>query len=695
MSASCAPSYHKDPSEMDSAHSTKLISLRERAVKRLCEEDSHPSARLTWKDLWVTITTPGGEEQKLLHGLTGYAEPGAIMAIMGPSGSGKSTLLDSLAGRLAKTAQLSGEVLINGRRKTLSYGTAAYVTQEDVLVGTLTVRESITYSADLRFPRSTSTADRRAIVERVIVEMGLQDCADTYVGNWHLRGLSGGEKRRVSIALEILTRPRLLFLDEPTSGLDSASAFFVITTLRNLARDGRTIIASIHQPSSEVFELFDMLCLLSNGKTVYFGEAHSANEFFSSVGFPCPALRNPSDHFLRAINADFDRVKKTLVGSGIAKEHDLEMPQDPLEQMSTTEVVHILTDSYQKSEYAMQAAARVEDISKVKGTVVERGGSLAGFWMQAYTLTKRSFVNMLRDVGYYWLRLIIYMFLCLCIGTIFLKIGSSYTSIMGRAGCMAYVIGFLTFMSIGGFPSFVEDMKVFSRERLNGHYGVAAFVIGNTLSSIPFLFLIAMASSFIVYFMVGLHPGAVHFLYFVLVLFVSLACVESLMMAVASIIFPNFLLGIIAGAGIQGIYMLMSGFFRLPYDIPKPFWHYPISYFSFNMYGTQGVYENDFLELEFTNTKIDGVVQGPPVRGEDILRSTYQIDLSRSKWVNFAVIAGMVVLYRILFFLIIKLSENLLPYLRRVFTKYYLYRCTGRLNKHPKSKARDEELLSS
>ena len=154
----------------------------------------------------------------------------------------------------------------------------AYVTQEDVLLGTLTVRETVTYSAHLRLPTSMTKEEINGIVDGTIMEMGLQDCSDRLIGNWHLRGISGGEKKRLSIALEILTRPRLLFLDEPTSGLDSASAFFVIQTLRNVARDGRTIISSIHQPSSEVFDLFDDLFLLSGGETIYFGEAKKALE---------------------------------------------------------------------------------------------------------------------------------------------------------------------------------------------------------------------------------------------------------------------------------------------------------------------------------------------------------------------------------------------------------------------------------
>lgn len=179
------------------------------------------------------------------------------------------------------------------------------------------------------------------VIDNTITELGLQECADTVIGNWHLRGISGGEKKRVSIALEIITHPRLLFLDEPTTGLDSASAFFVAQSLRNVACRGRTIITSIHQPSGEVFALFDDLLLLSSGQTIYFGEAQSAVEvalylqfqvvvletqqifiitfsslqFFAEAGFPCPHTRNPSDHFLRCINSDFDYVNTALMGS--------------------------------------------------------------------------------------------------------------------------------------------------------------------------------------------------------------------------------------------------------------------------------------------------------------------------------------------------------------------------------------------
>ncbi|BAF15289.1 ABC transporter G family member 11 isoform X2 [Oryza sativa Japonica Group] len=614
------------------------------------------SARLTWKDLSVTVALGPGKTQTVLDELTGYAEPGSLTALMGPSGSGKSTLLDALAGRLAANAFLSGNVLLNGRKAKLSFGAAAYVTQDDNLIGTLTVRETIGYSAMLRLPDKMPREDKRALVEGTIVEMGLQDCADTVIGNWHLRGVSGGEKRRVSIALELLMRPRLLFLDEPTSGLDSSSAFFVTQTLRGLARDGRTVIASIHQPSSEVFELFDMLFLLSSGKTVYFGQASQACEFFAQTGFPCPPLRNPSDHFLRCVNSDFDKVKATLKGSMKAR---IERSDDPLDRMTTSEAIRKLVASYSRSQYYYAARERVNDISRLKGTVLDSGGSQASFLMQAGTLTKRSFINMSRDFGYYWLRLLIYLLVTVCIGTIYYDVGTKYTSILARAACTAFVFGFVTFMSIGGFPSFVEEMKVFQRERLNGHYGVAAFVISNTISALPFLVLICFLSGTICYFMVRLHPGFSHYIFFVLNLYASVTVVESLMMAIASVI-PNFLMGIIIGAGIQGIFMLVSGYFRLPYDIPKPVWRYPMQYISFHYWALQGQCQNDMDGLVFDNQYPDQ----PKIPGDFILKYIFQINVHRSKWIDLSVIFSMIFIYRILFFLMIKVNEDALPWIR-------------------------------
>ncbi|XP_030528324.1 ABC transporter G family member 1-like [Rhodamnia argentea] len=604
---------------------------------------------LTWKDLWVTVGDRRNGTHPILQGLTGYAEPGRMLAIMGPSGSGKTTLLDALGGRLSSSTQQTGEILINGRKQPLSFGTSAYVTQDDILITTLTVSEAVYYSAQLQLPESMSKWEKKERAEATIREMGLQDARDTRIGGGSAKGLSGGQKRRVSICMEILTRPKLLFLDEPTSGLDSAASYHVMNRIAKLARhDQRTVIASIHQPSSEVFDLFHNLCLLSSGKTVYFGRRSEAEQFFASNGFPCPTLRNPSDHYLRTINKDFDA--------------DIEQGTN---DMNAEKAIDTLVKSYLSSLMCHQVQQQVSRISEMNvGGNLERNGSQASFITQSLVLTKRSFTNMYRDLGYYWLRLAIYVALCLCVGTIFHDIGSTYGSIQARGSMLMFVAAFLTFMAIGGFPSFVEDMKVFGRERLNGHYGVAAFVVGNTLSSIPYLLIISLIPGAIAYYLVGLQKSFEHFACFASVLFACMLLVESLMMIVASIV-PDFLMGIITGAGIQGVMMLNGGFFRLPDDLPKPFWRYPMYYISFHKYANQGFFKNEFEGLMFPN-QMGG---SPTIGGEEILRNYWQVEMGYSKWVDLAILLGMVVVYRLMFLGIIKVVEKMKPLVKNFRAK--------------------------
>ncbi|KAL3529933.1 hypothetical protein ACH5RR_009255 [Cinchona calisaya] len=625
-------------------------------------------AYLVWEDLTVVLPNFGhGPTKKLLHGLHGYAEPGRIMAIMGPSGSGKSTLLDSLAGRLSSNVVMTGNVLLNGKKRKLNYGGVAYVTQEDVLLGTLTVRETITYSARLRLPTSLSKYEIKGIIDGTIMEMGLQDCADRLIGSWHLRGISGGERKRLSIALEFLIRPWLLFLDEPTSGLDSASAFFVVQALKSVARDGRTVISSIHQPSSEVFALFDDLCLLSGGEIVYFGEAKMAIKFFAEAGFPCPSRRNPSDHFLRCINSDFDIVTATLKGS--QRLHETDKLSEPFGDLATSDIKAVLVHKYKYSEYASRTRSRIQEISTIQGLEIERiKGSQARWWTQLATLTQRSFVNMSRDVGYYWSRIGIYIIVAICVGTLFYDVGTSYTAILARGACGGFVTGFMTFMSIGGFPSFIEEMKVFSRERLNGYYGVAVFVLSNFLASFPFLLGISVITGTITFYMVKFRSGFSYYIFYCLNIFGCIAVVESCMMIVASLV-PNFLMGIIAGAGVLGIMMMTAGFFRLLPDLPKPFWRYPISLMSYGSWSLQGGYKNDLLGVVF-----DPLLPGEPkLNGEDVLKNMFGLSLDHSKWWDLLALYALFISYRVLFFFILKLKERTTPFFRSLYTKRTLH----------------------
>ncbi|KAG2633052.1 ABC transporter G family member 1-like isoform X2 [Panicum virgatum] len=574
---------------------------------------------ITWEDVWVTAVDGRGKTATILHGVSGSARPGEVLAIMGPSGCGKTTLLDTLAGRLDTNLRSKGDILINGRRQKLAFGTSAYVTQENVLMATLTVREAIYYSAQIQLPDTMPVAEKLARAGDTIQEMGLTSALDTRIGGRQTKGISGGQRKRLSICLEILTRPWLLFLDEPTSGLDSAASYHVMSRITGLAaREGMTIVAVVHQPCSEVFELFHGLCLLASGQTIYFGPAANATEFFTSNGYPCPPMTNPSDYFLRTINRDFE-----------------------LENEETRTV--------------SKPSAADEAIETLGGVMLRR--KQATFLTKVLVLTRRSFVNMYRDVGYYWLRLGIYISISLCLGTIYYNFGYGYDSIRSRSSMLMFTGGLLTWMAIGGFPSFVEEMKIFRRERLNGHYGVSAFVISNWLSATPYLVLIAVLPGAIAYYLSGLKRRVDHFMYFTLVLCSCTMLVEGLMMIVAAIV-PDFLMGIITGAGIQGIMLLNCGFFQLPSKLPNIVWKYPMFYISFHKYALQGFYKNEFLGLVLENNPGVG---DKTITGEQVISVLFETEMGHSKWVDFAVLCGMIVAYRLLFVMIIKVVDILKP----------------------------------
>ncbi|KAE9607131.1 putative lipopolysaccharide-transporting ATPase [Lupinus albus] len=651
--ASIYPSSPLPPSVYETKHTSRSVlqqSVIEIETTSLEIEDSVGSTErkemgmcLTWKDLYVTASVGKKGKRAILEGLTGYAKPGQLLAIMGPSGCGKSTLLDALAGRLGSNIRQTGEILINGHKQALAYGTSAYVTQDDILLTSLTVREAVHYSAQLQLPASMSKGEKKERADFIIREMGLQETINTRIGGWGCKGISGGQKRRVSICIEILTQPRLLFLDEPTSGLDSAASYYVMRTIATLQKKDniqRTVIASIHQPSTEVFQLFSNLCLLSSGTVVYFGPASAASEFFTSNGFPCPPLQNPSDHLLKVINKDFDQ------GTDMDMNGTVTIPAE--------EAIRILVESYKSSEWNQEVQKEIVILSEKGTRSIEKKRGHGSFLNQCFVLTKRSFVNMYRDLGYYWLRLVIYVALAISLATVFYDMNKSKDPIKDRGSLLSFVSTFITFMAIGGFPSFVEDMKVFERERLNGHYGVTAFVIGNTFSSIPYLILNSLIPGAITYYPPGLQRGYEHFLYFISVLFSCLMLVESLMMTIASIV-PNYLMGIITGAGIQALMILVGGFFKLPNDLPKPFWRYPIHYVAFHSYAFQGLFKNEYEGLKFNTDKVGSEKY---ISGEEVLRDQWEVDMSYSKWVNLAILLGMIVLYRVIFLVILKTTEK-------------------------------------
>ncbi|KFM65485.1 Protein white, partial [Stegodyphus mimosarum] len=235
------------------------------------------------------------QQKQLLNDVSGQVKPGQLLAIMGASGAGKTTLLNVLTSRNLRRLTVDGEVLVNGENVGESMTRlSAYVQQDDLFIGTLTVKEHLVFQALLRMDKHLSYKERMRRVDEVILELGLRKCEDTMIGiAGKIKGISGGEAKRLAFAAEVLTNPALMFCDEPTSGLDSFMSQNIVSVLRDLAMGGRTIICTIHQPSSEVYEMFDNLLLLAEGRVAYMGDAKKALDFFERAGLRCPINYNP------------------------------------------------------------------------------------------------------------------------------------------------------------------------------------------------------------------------------------------------------------------------------------------------------------------------------------------------------------------------------------------------------------------
>ncbi|XP_060174230.1 ABC transporter G family member 3-like [Lycium barbarum] len=597
-------------------------------------------ASIAWKDLTVTIKGKRKYSDKVVKSSHGYALPGTMTVIMGPPKSGKSTLLKALAGRLPDSARMYGEVFVNGTKRHMSYGSYGYVDRETTLIGSLTVREFLYYSALLQLPGFF--CQKRSVMEDVIDAMSLGDCANKLIGgHCYMRGLRSGERRRVSIARELVMSPHILFIDEPLYHLDSVSALLMMVTLKKLANSGCTLIFTICQSSTEVFGLFDRICLLSNGKTLFFGETLACLQHFSNAGFPCPIMQSPSDHFLRAINTKFDRII-TMCKSWQDNHGDLSSVS-----MDTAVAIRTIEAAYRSSEDAAAVETMIVKLTEKEGPSIKRKG-MAGNATRVAVLTWRSLLIMSREWKYYWLRLIICMFLGLCIGTLFSGLGHSLSSVTIRAAAIFVFVSFTSLLGVAGVPAQLKEIKIYTCEESNQHSGAFLFLLGQFFASIPFLFLISISSSLVFYFLIGLRNEFSLLMYFVLNFFACLLVNEGLLLLVASI-WQNIFWSILGFLSIHVIMMLSTGFFRIRSALPRPVWMYPISYIAFHTYSMQGLLENEYVGTSFA------VGQVRTISGYEALENVYDIsDDSNSKWKNLLVLFVMAVAYKVLVFILLK-----------------------------------------
>ena len=240
----------------------------------------------------------------ILNNLSGYFTHGRLTGIMGPSGAGKTSLIEILSGQ-SKQGEVIGNIYLNGNPSDISNikKISGFVFQDDIILKTMTVKEALYMSALLRLPEEISEQEKMNKVNEMIKLLHLEQCENTIVGDSLSKGISGGERKRLSVGMEMITNPSIIFLDEPTSGLDTYSAYNLIKNLKDLTNMGRTVISTIHQPSSDILRLFDDMIILNQGKIIYLGEVNNLVNYFASIGYQCPEYTNPSDFiFMNILN---------------------------------------------------------------------------------------------------------------------------------------------------------------------------------------------------------------------------------------------------------------------------------------------------------------------------------------------------------------------------------------------------------
>ncbi|XP_069868913.1 broad substrate specificity ATP-binding cassette transporter ABCG2 [Dipodomys merriami] len=535
-------------------------------------------------------------QKVILSNINGIMKPG-LNAILGPTGGGKSSLLDILAAR--KDPQgLSGEVLINGAPRPANFKcNSGYVVQDDVVMGTLTVRENLQFSAALRLPTTMTNHEKNERISMVIRELGLDKVADSKVGTQFIRGVSGGERKRTSIGMELITDPSVLFLDEPTTGLDSSTANAVLLLLKRMSKQGRTIIFSIHQPRYSIFKLFDSLTLLASGKLMFHGPAQKALDYFASAGYHCEPYNNPADFFLDVINGDSSAVVLNK------EEQDHEAKVKSPEESSKREkpIIEKLTEFYVNSSFYGETKAELDQLSrgerKKKNLAFKEIVYVTPFCHQFRWITKRSFKNLLGNPQASIAQVIVTVILGLIIGAIYFRLTNDPAGIQNRAGVLFFLTTNQCFSSISAVELFVVEKKLFIHEFVSGYYRVSSYFFGKLFSDLfPMRLLPSVIYTCLLYFMLGLRPAVEAFFIMMFTLMMVAYTASSMSLAIAagqSVVSVATLLMTLSFV----FMMIFSGLLVNLRTIAS--WLSWLQYFSIPRYGFTALQHNEFMGQNF------------------------------------------------------------------------------------------------
>ncbi|KAL3036628.1 hypothetical protein AAZX31_01G019900 [Glycine max] len=683
---------------------------------------------LVFECLTYTVTKKKKVEEKwsnqevdLLHEITSYAPKGCITAVMGPSGAGKSTLLDGLAGRIA-SGSLKGRVSLDGATVSASLikRTSAYIMQEDRLFPMLTVYETLMFAADFRLG-PLSLADKKQRVEKLIDQLGLTSSRNTYIGDEGTRGISGGERRRVSIGVDIIHGPSLLFLDEPTSGLDSTSAHSVIEKVHDIARGGSTVILTIHQPSSRIQLLLDHLIILARGQLMFQGSPQDVALHLSRMPRKIPKGESPIELLIDVIQ-EYDQSEVGVEAlAEFARTGVKPPPLSGQQQHSVSSVApsshlsHRYEENSQDLSYSSQVSRRVVDgfdhslrsshnnntsmswstgnsaaflkftpsrlknDHKLQNTA--RTNASPGYyahWSEIleatptprssdYTVNEKDYLapsNATQEhlgakfansyLGEIWIlmplpRLMVLTFMGIMMATMFFKPKETLQGITNRLSFFIFTVCLFFFSSNDAVPAFIQERFIFIRETSHNAYRASTYTIAGLITHMPFILLQATAYAVIVWFALKLRGP---FLYFLLVLFVSLLSTNSFVVFVSSVV-PNYILGYAVVIAFTALFFLFCGYFLNSNDIPH-YWRW-MNKISTMTYPYEGLLMNQY---QTNDTFGFGYLDGARITGLDILNSLHIDTDERKKRTIVLTMFGWAVLYRVLFYLVLRFASK-------------------------------------
>ncbi|GAB4826305.1 ATP-binding cassette sub- G member 8 [Ancistrocladus abbreviatus] len=533
----------------------------------------------------------------ILQDISLTAYPSQILAVVGPSGAGKSTLLDILAARTPPTA---GTLLLNSFpiNPSTFRKLCAYVPQHDACLPLLTVSETFTFAARLLLP----TASIPAIVSSLLADLRLTHLSDTRLS----QGLSGGERRRVSIGLSLLHDPGVLILDEPTSGLDSLSALNVMQTIKSIAVGRqRTVVLSIHQPGFKILACIDKIVLLARGAVVHHGTLASLQDYMSCNGFTLPPQLNALEYAMEILG-QLQELRQNII-----------QPLSPNNNLAVE---------------AGQTTVRYKS-SRVREIAILFNRS----WRIIYRTKQLLLTNALEALG-----------VGLVLGTIYINVGFDKQGIQKRLGLFAFTLTFLLSSTTETLPIFIDERPILLRETSSGVYRLSSYLIANTIVFLPYLLAIAILYSVCVYFLVGLCATWQTFSYFVLVIWVVILMANSFVLFLSSLA-PNYIAGTSLVTVLLGGFFLFSGYFISKESLPK-YWIF-MHFLSMYKYALDAFLINEYSCLGSKCMIWYEENKSCMVTGGDVLQKKGLHEGQR--WTNVYVLIGFFVLYRVLCLLIL------------------------------------------